>query len=93
MALDQQKLNQLLEQGLNDFGATFHAAMVQIGDKLGLYKTLATAGPSTSAELAQRTGTAERYVREWLNCQAAESRGSHISSFCHGCRGAPLASA
>jgi SAM-dependent methyltransferase len=71
MALDQEKLNQMLHRGINDFGATFHAACVTIGDKLGLYKGLATGGPQTPAELAKRTGTTERYVREWLASQAA----------------------
>jgi SAM-dependent methyltransferase len=71
MALDQDKLNQMLSQGLNDIGATFHAACTAIGDKLGLYKGLAAGGPQTSAELAKRTGTTERYVREWLASQAA----------------------
>ena len=47
------------------------APLVVIGDRLGLYRALATDGPLTSAELAARTGTAERYVREWLNAQAA----------------------
>src|SRR5581483_11438086 len=47
------------------------SALVVIGDKLGLYKALAAAGPLTSAELAARTGTVERYVREWLINQAA----------------------
>ncbi len=71
MSLDQEKLNQFLQQALSDFGATYHAALVVIGDKLGLYKALANAGPLTPAELAERTGTAERYVREWLAAQAA----------------------
>jgi len=71
MALDQSKLNEMLHRGVNDFGATFHAACVIIGDKLGLYKGLATGGPQTPAELASRTGTTERYVREWLASQAA----------------------
>lgn len=71
MALDQEKLNQMLHRGVNDFGATFHAACVMIGDKLGLYKGLASGGPQTAAELAKRTGTTERYVREWLLSQAA----------------------
>jgi 2-polyprenyl-3-methyl-5-hydroxy-6-metoxy-1,4-benzoquinol methylase len=48
-----------------------NAALVVMGDKLGLYRALAGAGPLAPAELAQRTGTAERYVREWLNAQAA----------------------
>jgi SAM-dependent methyltransferase len=71
MALDQQKLDQLLGQALSDFGATFHAALIRIGDRLGLYKALAAGGPQSSAELAKRTGTTERYVREWLASQAA----------------------
>jgi 2-polyprenyl-3-methyl-5-hydroxy-6-metoxy-1,4-benzoquinol methylase len=71
MAINEDKMNQLIGRFLDDFGATFHAAMVVIGDKLGLYKTLAQAGPITSKELAFRTGTAERYVREWLASQAA----------------------
>jgi 2-polyprenyl-3-methyl-5-hydroxy-6-metoxy-1,4-benzoquinol methylase len=71
MALDSQKLDELLGKGLVDFGATFHAALVQIGDKLGLYKALAQGGPMTSAQLAERTHTNERYVREWLSSQAA----------------------
>jgi SAM-dependent methyltransferase len=71
MSLDQEKLNQFLQKALNDLGATFHASLIVVGDKLGLYKAMAGAGPLTSAELAQRTGTAERYVREWLAAQAA----------------------
>lgn len=71
MALDQEKLNKVLHQGINDFGATFHAACVVLGDKLGLYKGLASGGPQLPAELAKRTGTAERYVREWLSSQSA----------------------
>jgi 2-polyprenyl-3-methyl-5-hydroxy-6-metoxy-1,4-benzoquinol methylase len=76
--MNEQKLNQILERGVVDFGATFHAAMVHLGDKLGLYKALATGDPITPAELAQRTGTAERYVREWLNSQAA---GGYVTYF------------
>jgi 2-polyprenyl-3-methyl-5-hydroxy-6-metoxy-1,4-benzoquinol methylase len=71
MSLDQDKLNEMLHRGVNDFGATFHAACVVIGDRLGLYKGLAAGGPQTPGELAKRTGTAERYVREWLSSQAA----------------------
>ncbi|HEX8456571.1 MAG TPA: class I SAM-dependent methyltransferase [Pyrinomonadaceae bacterium] len=70
MAVNEEKLNQLLGKFVADFGATFHAGLVVIGESLGLYKALA-AGALTSAELAQRTGTDERYVREWLNSQAA----------------------
>jgi SAM-dependent methyltransferase len=69
--MNEEKLNQLLGKFVNDFGGTLHAGMVVIGESLGLYKALAEAGPLTSAELADRTGTNERYVREWLNSQAA----------------------
>ena len=60
MAIDTDKLNQLLGRFVDDFGAAFHAGMAVIGDKLGLYKGLAEAGPSTSTELAERTHTTER---------------------------------
>jgi 2-polyprenyl-3-methyl-5-hydroxy-6-metoxy-1,4-benzoquinol methylase len=76
MAIDPEKLNEFLGRALVDFGATFHAALVRIGDKLGLYKGLAAGGPQTSAELAKRTGTTERYIREWLSAQAA---GGYVS--------------
>ena len=52
-----------------------NAALVLIGDKLGLYKAMAGAGPMSSAELAAKTGTTERYVREWLNAQAPAKTG------------------
>jgi SAM-dependent methyltransferase len=52
-------------------GAAMHSALIVIGDKLGLYKAMAGAGGLTSAELAAKTNTAERYVREWLNANAA----------------------
>jgi 2-polyprenyl-3-methyl-5-hydroxy-6-metoxy-1,4-benzoquinol methylase len=71
MAINQDKLHEFLFKAISDFGATFHAALLRIGDKLGLYKALAANGPQTPAELAKNTGTAERYVREWLCNQAA----------------------
>jgi SAM-dependent methyltransferase len=71
MSINEDKLHELLGKAVVDFGATFHAALVQVGDKLGLYKALAAGGPQTPAELAKRTGTSERYVREWLCNQAA----------------------
>src|SRR4051794_16881464 len=70
MALDEGKLNEMLGKFVTDLGATIAAGGVVIGDKLGLYKALATA-PATAAELADRTGTKERYVTEWLRAQAA----------------------
>ncbi|HKT48476.1 MAG TPA: class I SAM-dependent methyltransferase [Candidatus Acidoferrales bacterium] len=71
MAINQDRLHEFLGRALVDFGATFNAALIRIGDKLGLYKALASGGPQTAAELAKRTGTSERYVREWLSTQAA----------------------
>ena len=69
--LDEQKLHDLLGRVIVDFGGADIAPLVVIGDRLGLYSHLASAGPLTSAGLATKTGTAERYVREWLNAQAA----------------------
>src|ERR1700754_653984 len=69
--IDEERLNALLGQAVVEFGATVNAALVVIGDRLGLYRELAQAGPLTSAELAARTHTVERYVREWCNAQAA----------------------
>jgi 2-polyprenyl-3-methyl-5-hydroxy-6-metoxy-1,4-benzoquinol methylase len=77
MAIDQDKMNELLGTFLNDFGGTLHSAMAVIGDKLGLYKAMAETGPVTSQELATRTGTTERYVREWLSSQAAGGYASY----------------
>jgi SAM-dependent methyltransferase len=71
MELNQQKLNEFLGRAVVDIGATLHAGLVVLGEKLGLYKALAEAGPITPAELARKTGTNERYIREWLNSQAA----------------------
>jgi SAM-dependent methyltransferase len=70
MSIDEAKLNELLGRFVNDFGATGFAATVVIGDRLGLYRALAT-GPATAAELADRTSTHQRYVTEWLAAQAA----------------------
>jgi SAM-dependent methyltransferase len=75
MAIDMDKLNAFLGRFIGDLGAAVHAGMVVIGERLGLYKGLA-AGPATSAELAEKTKTDERYVREWLASQAA---GGYVS--------------
>jgi hypothetical protein len=69
-ALDMNKLNAFIGQFVMDLGAAVHTGMVVIGEKLGLYKALAS-GPMSSAELAARTDTDERYLREWLSSQAA----------------------
>lgn len=71
MAINEEKLNQLMGKFVADLGATLHAGMAVIGDSLGLYKAMHVAGPLSSAELAEGTGTNERYIREWLNSQAA----------------------
>jgi 2-polyprenyl-3-methyl-5-hydroxy-6-metoxy-1,4-benzoquinol methylase len=71
MAIDQDKLHAFLGRAIVDFGATFSAALIRIGDRLGLYKALAKFGPQTPTELAKATGTTERYIREWLSNQAA----------------------
>src|SRR5262252_11168189 len=68
--IDMNKLNTFIGQFVTDLGASVHAGMVVIGEKLGLYKALA-ANPVTPAELAAKTHTDERYVREWLASQAA----------------------
>src|SRR3954467_1485449 len=70
-SIDGAKLEQFVFRAVDEVGATLNAALVVMGDKLGLYKALAGAGPLTPTELAERTKTAERYVREWLNQQAA----------------------
>jgi SAM-dependent methyltransferase len=70
-AIDERKLNELLGRAVVDFGAVSIAPLVLIGDRLGLYRALAEAGPMTSRELGDYTETHERYVREWLNAQAA----------------------
>jgi len=73
--LDMDKLNAFIGQFVTDLGAAVHAGMVVIGEKLGLYKALAVC-PMSPAQLAMKTGTDERYLREWLASQAA---GGYIS--------------
>jgi SAM-dependent methyltransferase len=70
-AIDGEKLEQFVFRAVEEVGATLNTALVVMGDRLGLYRALAGAGPLTPGELADRTDTAERYVREWLNAQAA----------------------
>ncbi|MBL8234584.1 MAG: SAM-dependent methyltransferase, partial [Bryobacterales bacterium] len=69
--MNEQRLHDLIGKAINDFGGAYQAPLVMIGDRLGLYKAMAGQGPMTPAELATRTGTNERYVREWLNAHAA----------------------
>ncbi|MCA1596177.1 MAG: SAM-dependent methyltransferase, partial [Chloroflexi bacterium] len=74
MSVDLEKLQEFMNRAVGDAGAAISAPLVLIGDKLGLYKAMAGAGPLSSAELAQRTNTSERYVREWLCAEAAGGR-------------------
>ena len=70
MAIDEAKLNDFMGKFVGDLGAVMHAATVVVGDKLGLYKALADK-PASAEELAKRTETDARYLREWLSSQAA----------------------
>ena len=71
MKVDERKLNEFVEKAVTDLAAGCGGVMTVLGHKLGLYKAMANAGPLDSSELAKRSGCAERYVREWLNSQAA----------------------
>ena len=70
MAANEAKLQAFLARALYDLAAAQSAALVALGDRLGLYKAMAGAGPLTAAQLAERTGTSEVYLREWLANQA-----------------------
>ena len=69
--LDMAKVEQFMHQVVGDLGASLSAVLIHVGDRLGLYRAMGDAKPVTSNELAERTGLAERYVREWLHNQAA----------------------
>jgi SAM-dependent methyltransferase len=69
--VDPERLQALVERAVGDFGSVLNAALVVVGDRLGLYRALAERGPSTAVELAAATGTTERNVREWLSAQSA----------------------
>lgn len=71
MTVDQEKLESVLFATVGDLGATISTAAALVGHKAGLYQAMAGAGPMTSTQLAEATGSNERYVREWLNNQAA----------------------
>lgn len=69
--MDEAKLMEFVHKAVGDVGTVLAGSMAVLGDRLGLYRAMAGAGPITAAELAGRTSTAERYVREWLAAQAA----------------------
>ena len=71
MSVNQQKLDALVGRLFADLSAGYGGVMVSLGDKLGLYRAMAGAGPLSSQEVAKRSGCGERYVREWLNAQVA----------------------
>ena len=73
MAIDEIALSTFIESAVAELSASFSAPLILVGDRLGLYKAMAGAGPLTPAQLAESTGTTERYVREWL-CNQAASR-------------------
>lgn len=71
MNIDPRKLETILNVAVGDLSAGYGGVMISLGDKLGLYRAMADAGPLSSAEVARRSDCAERYVREWLNAQVA----------------------
>jgi 2-polyprenyl-3-methyl-5-hydroxy-6-metoxy-1,4-benzoquinol methylase len=80
MPINQQKLEAFVGTMVSEMGAAANAALVLLGDRLGLFRALADHGPMTSDQLAARTGTRERYVREWLSSQAASGYVSYDAS-------------
>jgi 2-polyprenyl-3-methyl-5-hydroxy-6-metoxy-1,4-benzoquinol methylase len=71
LPVDESKLNAFMGRAVGDMGAAAHAVLILLGDRLGLFRAMADSRPVTSAELAARTKLHERYVREWLNANAA----------------------
>lgn len=70
MEINESKLHEFLGKMVNEMGAAANGALILLGDRLGLYKALMDHGPMNSQELADKSGTTERYVREWLSAQA-----------------------
>src|SRR5467141_54924 len=80
--IDQAKQEAFVNKVLGDTSATMTTILASIGDRLGLFKDLAANGPATSAEVADRTGTNERYVREWLGGMTAAGYVEYDSATC-----------
>jgi SAM-dependent methyltransferase len=74
--INEAKLHEFMVKAVGEMGAAMNAALILVGDKLGIYKAMAGSGPMTSEEIAAKTKTHERYVREWL---AAQSAGGFIT--------------
>lgn len=70
-SIDQAKMEEFMHKVVGDLSGTLVTTMCVLGDRLGLFKDLASNGPATSAELATRAGINERYAREWLGCLAS----------------------
>ena len=77
--IDQTKLESFVNRAVGDLASAYGGVMVSLGHKLGLYKTLAGAGPTRAEELAARTGCTERYVREWLKSSAGSHCGTRLA--------------
>jgi len=77
MSVNEHKLNEFLQHAVYDLAAGYGGVMVSLGHKLGLYRAMAGAGRLSARQLADKTGCAERYVREWLNSQAAGGYASY----------------
>jgi SAM-dependent methyltransferase len=71
MAVDPNQLNAFLGKTIDDIGAAMSVPLLILGERLGLYQAMRGAGPLTPAQLADKTHTAERYIREWLMNNAA----------------------
>jgi hypothetical protein len=69
--INEAKLHEFMMKAVGEMGAAMNAALILVGDKLGIYKAMAGSGPMTSEEIAAKTKTHERYVREWLAAQSA----------------------
>src|ERR1700761_6305515 len=77
--MDEQRLGEVVMKGVGDVGAMVNGTLVALGDRLGLYAAMRDAGPVTADELARRTGTDARYLREWLAAQAAGGFVAHAA--------------
>jgi 2-polyprenyl-3-methyl-5-hydroxy-6-metoxy-1,4-benzoquinol methylase len=75
--LDQEKLEAFVERIVLDTGTAMRGGLMYIGDRLGIFAALAESGPVTAAELAQRTGLDERYLREWLGAMTTAEYIEH----------------
>src|SRR6185437_13967837 len=75
-SIDQAKLDEFMGRVVGELGAAISSALVALGDRLGLYRAMAGGDRVSAEELAERTGTDARYVREWLSNQAA---GGYVS--------------